>query len=359
MREVSCVPSRPASGELLIENTIAIVGGSIGSAGIGAQLPEAATVSATGGGLEAGERHDFAGPGTLDRDSLQPACAQQLGEAGHLDHRAVRAEHRHGLVRLHLAGEHAAAHKPAEKGVGLKQADQHAERGISIRCRRRDVRDNTLEEWGHVGPGGGRVERGPAVTRRGVHERKVELLVGRSQSVEQIEDRLVHGLGPGIRSIHLADRNDGPQAEPERLVHDEFGLRHRALGCVHEDEHAVHHAEHPFDLAAEIRVAGGVDDVDAHTVPVDRGALGQDRDAAFSFELAAIHGALLHRLVRPHRAALAQQSVDQGRLAVIDMGNDGDVAQVHGCAVLLVKSADGTDARLVRLPNSHLIKGLW
>ena len=73
----------------------------------------------------------------------------------------------------------------------------------------------------------------------------------------------------------------------------------------------------------------------------------------------AIHGALLHRLVRPHRAALAQQTIDQGRLAVIDMGNDGDVAQVHGCAVLLVKSADETDARLVRLPNSHLIKGLW
>ena len=53
------------------------------------------------------------------------------------------------------------------------------------------------------------------------------------------------------------------------------------------------------------------------------------------------------------------KTIDQGRLAVIDMGNDGDVAQVHGCAVLLVKSADETDARLVRLPNSHLIKGLW
>ena len=200
--------------------------------------------------------------------------------------------------------------------------------------------------------------RGPAVARRGVYERKVELRVGRSQGVEQIEDRFVHGLGPGIRAIHLADRNDRPQAEPERLVHDELGLRHRALGCIDQDEHAVDHAEHPFDLAAEVRVAGRVDDVNAHAAPVDRGALGQDRDAALAFELAAVQGALLHRLVRPHGAALAQQSVDQSRLAVVDVGDDGDVAQIHGRAVLLTKTPDRTDARPVRPDNPDSIEDL-
>ena len=206
---------------------------------------------------------------------------------------------------------------------------------MPVRRRRRHVGDDGLEERRHVGPGDGRIGRGPAVARRAVDERKVELRVGRAEGVEQIEDRFVHGPGPGIGAIHLADRDDRSQAEPECLVHDELGLRHRALGRVHQDEHAVDHAEHPFDLAAEVRVAGGVDDIDAHAAPVDRGALGQDRDAAFAFELAAVQGALLHRLVRPHGAALAQESVDESRLAVIDMGDDGDVAQVHGCAVLL------------------------
>ena len=193
------------------------------------------------------------------------------------------------------------------------------------------MRDNGLEERGHVGPGDSRVERGPAVARRAVHDWKVELRVRGSQGVEQIEDRFVYRLGPGIGAIHLADRDDRPQSEAERLVHHELGLGHRAFGRVHQHERTVDHAEHSFDLTAEVHVAGGVDDVDAHAVPLDRGALGEDRDATLALELATIHGAVLHRLVRSHRAALAQQTVDQRRLAVIDMGDDCDAAQVHGC----------------------------
>ena len=115
----------------------------------------------------------------------------------------------------------------------------------------------------------------------------------------------MHGFGPGVRAIHLADRDNRPQAEPERLVHDELGLRHRALGGIHQDEHAVDHAEHPFHLAAEVRVAGGIDDVDAHAAPVDRRALRQDRDAALALNLPAVQRTLPHGLVCPHGAALA------------------------------------------------------
>ena len=183
--------------------------------------------------------------------------------------------------------------------------------------------------------------RGPACARRGVDGRKVQLRVGRPQGIEQVEDRFVHGLGPGVRAIHLADRDDRPQADPERLVHDELGLRHGTLCRIHQDEHAVDHSEHPFHLAAEIRVAGGVNDVDAHAAPVDRRTLRQDRDAALALNFTAVQRALPHGLVCPHGAALAQQTVDQGRLAVVDMCDDGDVAEVPG--VLLLRVFDRTD----------------
>ena len=42
-----------------------------------------------------------------------------------------------------------------------------------------------------------------------------------------------------------------------------------------------------------------------------------------------VHGALGDGLVLAERARLRQEAVDQRGLAVVDVGNDGDIAQVH------------------------------
>ena len=57
--------------------------------------------------------------------------------------------------------------------------------------------------------------------------------------------------------------------------------------------------------------------------------LGEDGDAALALEVVGIHRALGHPLVVAERAGLLQQPVDQGGLAMVDMGDDGDVAKVH------------------------------
>ena len=76
-------------------------------------------------------------------------------------------------------------------------------------------------------------------------------------------------------------------------------------------------------------MAGRIDDVDARVVPHHRGAFRQDGDAALALEVVRIERALHHLLVGAEGAALAQELIDQRRLAVIDMGDDGDVADVH------------------------------
>jgi hypothetical protein len=76
-------------------------------------------------------------------------------------------------------------------------------------------------------------------------------------------------------------------------------------------------------------VAGGVHDVDAGVLPDDRGRLGQDGDAALFFEVVRIHHALGDALVLAERARLLQELVDEGGLAMVDVGDDGDVAQLH------------------------------
>ncbi len=60
----------------------------------------------------------------------------------------------------------------------------------------------------------------------------------------------------------------------------------------------------------------------------DGRVLGQDGDALLPLEVARVDDALGHGLVGPEGARLPQHGVDQGRLAVVDVGHDGHVAQV-------------------------------
>ena len=59
---------------------------------------------------------------------------------------------------------------------------------------------------------------------------------------------------------------------------------------------------------------------------MDGGVLRQDRDAALALEVGVVHRPLGHPLVGAERPALVQQRVDQRGLAVVDVGDDGDVA---------------------------------
>ena len=76
-------------------------------------------------------------------------------------------------------------------------------------------------------------------------------------------------------------------------------------------------------------MAGGVDNVKAGALPFHAGAFRQDGDAALALLVVGIHGALVHVLVFAHRAGLLEQLVDQGGLAMVDMGDDGNVANFH------------------------------
>jgi hypothetical protein len=75
-------------------------------------------------------------------------------------------------------------------------------------------------------------------------------------------------------------------------------------------------------------VARGVDDVELH-VPVLHGrVLGEDRDALLALEVHGVHDAVVDVRALPEGAGLPEHRVDERRLAVVDVGDDGDVAQV-------------------------------
>ena len=189
----------------------------------------------------------------------------------------------------------------------------------------RHVVEDRLEQGLQIGARLLQLGRGGAGAARGIKERSVELLVGGLQIDEQPQHLVVHPERLGVGAVDLVDRDDRPEAQRQRLPGDEPGLRHRPLRRIHQDQHPVHHAQDALDLAAEIRVAGGVHDVDLGSLPAHRRVLGQDGDAPLPLQRVRVHHPLFHLLVGAERPRLPQHLIHQGGLAVVDVSDDGEV----------------------------------
>ena len=201
------------------------------------------------------------------------------------------------------------------------------QRALELDGRRRHVIDDGFEQRLHVAVALGGIRGRIALQRGGVDHGKVELLVARAEPVEEIERLIEHPLRARAVAIDLVDDHERREAVLERLARDETSLRHRAVDCVDEQQHAVDHRQHALDLAAEVRVPRRVDDVDAPVVPADRGVLGENRDAALFLEVVRVHRALGYDRARIERVGLTQQLIDERGLAVIHVRDDRDVSQ--------------------------------
>ncbi len=188
--------------------------------------------------------------------------------------------------------------------------------------------DDGLEERLHGGAGLVDLAHGVAVLCRGVDDGEIELEIGGVQFEEKLENHVQHLVRAGVLAVDLVDDDDRLGAVFERLLEDELRLRLRAVVGIDHQQHAVDHLHDALDLAAEIGMAGGIDDVDVVILPLEGGVLGADGDALLALEVHGVHDALLDLLIGPEGARLAQELIDERGLAVIDVGDDGDVANM-------------------------------
>src|SRR6266851_3861817 len=73
-------------------------------------------------------------------------------------------------------------------------------------------------------------------------------------------------------------------------------------------------------------MARSVDDIDFSIVEKERGVFGEDGDAALALQVIGVHDALDECFVGAEDAGLPEHGVDEGGLAVVDVGDDSDVA---------------------------------
>ena len=172
------------------------------------------------------------------------------------------------------------------------------------------------------------LQRGAAGLGVAVDDRELDLALVGVEVEEQLVD-LVDDLGDaGVGAVDLVDDEDHGQSRLQRLAQHEARLRQRPLGGVDQQQHAVDHRQAALDLAAEVGVAGGVDDVELDVLVAQRGVLGEDRDALLALEVHRVHDAVVDVLALAEGAGLPQHGVDERRLAMVDVGDDRDVADV-------------------------------
>jgi hypothetical protein len=111
-------------------------------------------------------------------------------------------------------------------------------------------------------------------------------------------------------------------------------LRLDPLAGVDQQQRAFARRQRARDLVGEVDVARRVDQVELVGLAVARVVgeahrLGLDGDTPLAFQLHGIEHLLLHLPVAEPAAAL-NQAVGQRRLAVVDVGDDREVADVRG-----------------------------
>ena len=226
-----------------------------------------------------------------------------------------------------------AALNPADRNTAhifiiIQTADQHLERCVQIHLRRGDILQNGFKQRLQIRPlDFGRIACG-AVAAGAEQHRGIQLFV-RGVQIHQQFQNLVHDLmNPLIRTVNLVDDDDHAVAELQRTAQDKTGLGHRAFRRVHQQNDAVDHLQNTFHLAAEVRMARGIDDVDLGIPVKDRGVLGKDGDAALTLQVIGVHHAVHNLLILTIDARLLQHFIHERGLAVVNVGNDGDVSKL-------------------------------
>ena len=213
--------------------------------------------------------------------------------------------------------KHAGQHDDAAVGIEPGVEDQRLERVVGIALGRRNALHDGFEHVGHALAGLGADQDG----------------VGGIEA-DGAFDHLLGARNVGAGEVDLVD--DGNDFEA--VIDGEIGVGERlgfdALRGIDDQQGAFAGGQRAGDFVGKIHVAGRVDQVELVGLAVLRrvhhaDGVGLDGDAAFAFEVHGVEDLGLH-LARGERAGEFQQAVGERGLAVVDVRDDREIADVLG-----------------------------
>ena len=258
-----------------------------------------------------GDGADLAGAELVDRRQLRrehPGAVHVVGRVG--------AHHADALALLQGPVDDANEHHNAEIGVVPAIDQQGLERRVTVALGRRQSRDDGLKNFGHAQAGLGRD-----------HERV------RGVDADHVLDLLPDRLGLGGRQVDLVEHRHDLMAGIDGVIDVGEGLSLDALARVHHQQRALAGRERAVHLIGEVDVAGRIDQVEDVILAVARlvfkaDGLRLDGDAALALDVHGIEH-LLDHLALLQAAGELDQAVSQRGLAVVDVGDDREIADVR------------------------------
>ena len=287
--------------------------------------------------LEAGQRRrgrpPVVGDGVADagvgdlldlRGDEADLAGAEFGRVGHL-----RAEHADAVdFIMRVGAHHADAQALADDAVDDPHQHDDAEIGVVPAIDQQRLQRRRLVALG----------RRQAVDDRLQHEVDVEAGLGRNRhrlgrvEADHVLDLLPDAIGLGGGQVDLVEHRHDLMAGVERVIDVGEGLRLDPLARVDHQQRTLAGGQRTGDLIGEVDMAGRVHQIEHVGAPVlgdivEPHRLRLDRDAALALD---IHGIkhLLDHFALGHRSCLLDQPVGERRLAMVDMRDDGEIADV-------------------------------
>ncbi len=279
--------------------------------------------------LDTGYGNDGAVLGLLYIHSLQAVKLIELCDSDLLPLAGIMMVHHQSLL-VHADGAvlHLADTDTAHELIVVNGGHQHLCGGLRITLRCRDVVQNRIKKRLHVYIRILHLVLGKAGLGGSEKEGAVQLLIG-SVEVHHELQHLIHNL---LRSrlglVDLVDDHQHRQTQIQGTLQHEACLGHGTLEGIHQKDGTVYHLQDTLHLAAEVRMARGIHDIDLDALVADGRVLGQNGNASLPLNGVGVHDTDAHLLVVAEGAGLLQKLVHQCGFAMVNVGNDGYVTNV-------------------------------
>ena len=136
------------------------------------------------------------------------------------------------------------------------------------------------------------------------HKRTVQLFVIGIQIHEKLQNLIHNSDGPCLRTVNLIHTYNNGKLQLQSLAQHEFRLGHRAFKSIHHQNNPVHHFKHTFHFTAEIRMPGGINNIDFSSFIRNGRIFGKNGNTSFPLDSIGVHDPLRHILVFPENTAL-------------------------------------------------------
>ena len=174
--------------------------------------------------------------GIVNLDTLQTMVTHDLQNTA-VALFAAGVDRGNRAICLDLAATNAANADHTQEAIVIQGRNLHLERTIQIDVWRWHAVNNGLEQRGQIFRHFLWIHTGNTVDCGGINKRKIQLLVGGTQAVKQVENLVDNPIRTRAWAVNLVDYNDGTQASLEGFLGYKAGLRHGAVNRVDQQQY--------------------------------------------------------------------------------------------------------------------------